>query len=59
MFKPPLKWAAANVGSSLTSPIWESNAQRRYVEPFCGGLAVVLGLQPKQRAAERHQSTPD
>jgi DNA adenine methylase len=25
-----------------------SNTQRRYVEPFCGGLAVVLALQPKQ-----------
>ena len=49
MFKPPLKWAGGKrwLVSHLT-PVWESNKQRRYVEPFCGGLAVVLGLQPSQ-----------
>lgn len=26
--------------------MWESHAQRRLVEPFCGGLAVALGLAP-------------
>ena len=48
MFKPPLKWAGGKrwLVPHLKS-IWESNSQRRYVEPFCGGLAVVLGLQPK------------
>lgn len=48
MFKPPLKWAG---GKRWLVPhlkaIWEANSERRYVEPFCGGLAVVLGLQPK------------
>lgn len=45
--KPPLKWAG---GKRWLVPhlaaIWEQYADRRYVEPFCGGLAVVLGLQP-------------
>lgn len=49
MLKPPLKWAGGKRWLvSYLKPIWESNSQRRYVEPFCGGLAVVLGLQPKQ-----------
>jgi len=46
--KPPLKWAGGKRWLvSHLRPIWEENADRRYVEPFCGGLAVVLGLQPK------------
>jgi DNA adenine methylase len=49
MFKPPLKWAGGKRWLvSYLKPIWEANSKRRYVEPFCGGLAVVLGLQPKQ-----------
>ena len=49
MFKPPLKWAGGKRWLvSHLQPIWESHAHRRYVEPFCGGLAVVLGLEPKQ-----------
>ena len=49
MHKPPLKWAGGKrwLVGHLRS-IWEANTQRRYVEPFCGGLATVLGLQPKQ-----------
>jgi DNA adenine methylase len=49
MTKPPLKWAGGKrwLISHLT-PFWEQHAQRRYVEPFCGGLAVALGLQPKR-----------
>ncbi len=47
--KPPLKWAG---GKRWLVPhlvaIWKRHAQRRYVEPFCGGLAVALGLQPKR-----------
>jgi DNA adenine methylase len=47
--KPPLKWAGGKRWLvSHLRPIWEENADRRYVEPFCGGLAVVLGLQPKR-----------
>jgi DNA adenine methylase len=32
--------------SCCSSAIWERYSDRRYVEPFCGGLAVALGLQP-------------
>jgi DNA adenine methylase len=49
MFKPPLKWAGGKRWLvSYLRPLWEKNSERRYVEPFCGGLAVVLGLQPKE-----------
>jgi len=48
MSKPPLKWAGGKRWLvSHLRPIWEKNSERRYVEPFCGGLAVVLGLQPQ------------
>ena len=45
--RPPLKWAGGKrwqVPHLL--PLWEPHARRRLVEPFCGGLAVTLGLQP-------------
>lgn len=29
-------------------PIWQQHAQRRLVEPFCGGLAVTLGIGPQR-----------
>jgi DNA adenine methylase len=29
-------------------PFWKSLSNRRLVEPFCGGLAVALGLRPKR-----------
>ena len=49
MFKPPLKWAGGKRWLvSHLRPLWESHSNSRYVEPFCGGLAVVLGLQPKR-----------
>lgn len=49
MIKPPLKWAGGKrwLVSHLT-PIWQEHKKRRYVEPFCGGLAVALGLQPRR-----------
>lgn len=28
-------------------PLWERHQHRRLVEPFCGGLAVTLGLMPE------------
>jgi DNA adenine methylase len=28
--------------------LWQPYKERRYVEPFCGGLAVALGLQPRR-----------
>lgn len=44
---PPLKWAG---GKRWLLPrlkeLWQPNRRRRLVEPFCGGLAVALGLQP-------------
>ncbi|HKE59685.1 MAG TPA: Dam family site-specific DNA-(adenine-N6)-methyltransferase [Pyrinomonadaceae bacterium] len=45
--KPPLKWAGGKrwLVSDL-QPLWQPFRERRYVEPFCGGLAVALGLQP-------------
>ena len=45
--KPPLKWAG---GKRWLVPhlekLWQPHSTRRFVEPFCGGLAVPLGLQP-------------
>ena len=47
--KPPLKWAG---GKRWLLPhiasIWRLHESRRYVEPFCGGLSVALGLRPKR-----------
>jgi len=46
---PPLKWAG---GKRWQVPrlrsLWQGHAHRRLVEPFCGGLAVALGLLPDQ-----------
>ena len=47
-FTPLLKWAGGKrwqIPYLLT--IWRAHARRRLVEPFCGGLAVALGLSPK------------
>src|ERR1043165_5769246 len=45
--KPPLKWAGGKRWLvPHLAPVWNEYSDRRYVEPFCGGLAVVLGLQP-------------
>ena len=47
--KPPLKWAGGKRWLvPHLEPIWARHSHRRYVEPFCGGLAVALGLQPKR-----------
>jgi DNA adenine methylase len=44
---PPLKWAG---GKRWQVPrlvsLWRPHRGRRLVEPFCGGLAVALGLSP-------------
>jgi DNA adenine methylase len=44
---PPLKWAG---GKRWQLPrlraLWQAHAHRRLVEPFCGGLAVTIGLRP-------------
>ncbi len=45
--KPPLKWAGGKRWLvEHVRPYWEQFRDRRYVEPFCGGLAMALGLQP-------------
>lgn len=47
VLQPPLKWAGGKRWQvPYLRPLWEPHAQRRLVEPFCGGLAVALGLQP-------------
>lgn len=47
--RPPLKWAG---GKRWQLPHlrarWANHAHRRLVEPFCGGLAVALGLMPRR-----------
>ena len=47
--KPPLKWAG---GKRWLAPrlreLWRGHRDRRLVEPFCGGLAVALGLNPER-----------
>ncbi|HYR76301.1 MAG TPA: Dam family site-specific DNA-(adenine-N6)-methyltransferase [Pyrinomonadaceae bacterium] len=46
---PPLKWAGGKRWLiPYLLPYWESEQHRRLVEPFCGGLAVSLGLRPGQ-----------
>jgi DNA adenine methylase len=46
---PPLKWAG---GKRWQVPylvdVWRGHRMRRLVEPFCGGLAVALGLRPER-----------
>jgi len=45
---PPLKWAGGKRWLlPHLRPLWEPHRHRRLVEPFCGGLAVVLGLRPE------------
>jgi DNA adenine methylase len=44
---PPLKWAGGKRWQlPHVRPLWEPHAHRRLVEPFCGGLAISLGLAP-------------
>ena len=47
--KPPLKWAGGKrwLVPQLI-PLWQPFRSRRYVEPFCGGLALPLNLLPDQ-----------
>src|SRR4051812_44467031 len=47
--RPPLKWAG---GKRWQVPhlieYWRRDTSKRLVEPFCGGLAVTLGLIPER-----------
>lgn len=47
--RPPLKWAGGKrwLLPHIT-PIWCNYEGYRLVEPFCGGLAISLGLQPER-----------
>jgi DNA adenine methylase len=45
--RPPLKWAGGKRWLvPYVAPLWAPFRRRRLVEPFCGGLAVALGLMP-------------
>jgi DNA adenine methylase len=47
--RPPLKWAGGKRWLvPYLRPLWAEHAHRRLVEPFCGGLAVTLGLRPNR-----------
>jgi len=44
---PPLKWAGGKRWQlPYLQSLWQGHNRRRLVEPFCGGLAVALGLRP-------------
>jgi DNA adenine methylase len=46
---PPLKWAGGKRWLIPTlRALWRPHSQRRLVEPFVGGMAVALALQPQQ-----------
>ncbi|WP_396626719.1 DNA adenine methylase [Luteitalea sp.] len=46
---PPLKWAGGKRWQvPVLQPLWAPHRHRRLVEPFCGGLAVPLGLRPSR-----------
>lgn len=47
--RPPLKWAGGKRWQlPHVIPLWERESSRRLVEPFCGGLAITLGLSPNK-----------
>jgi len=49
--RPPLKWAGGKRWQvPHLRPLWEAHKRCRLVEPFCGGLAVTLGLAPDRAA---------
>jgi DNA adenine methylase len=46
--RPPLKWAGGKRWQlPHILPYWQPKRYRRLVEPFCGGLAIALGLSPE------------
>ena len=45
--RPPLKWAGGKRWQVRhLIDVWRAESHRRLVEPFCGALAVTLGLLP-------------
>lgn len=55
LLNPPLKWAG---GKRWLVPMlmdfWQPYSHQRLVEPFVGGMAVALGLQPRQAVLNDH-----
>lgn len=48
LLSPPLKWAGGKRWQlPYLEKYWQRESHRRLVEPFCGGLAVALGLFPR------------
>lgn len=48
MVKPLLKWAGGKRWLvAVLQQLWQSYSERKLVEPFTGGMAVALGLQPQ------------
>ncbi len=46
--RPALKWAGGKRWQlQYVRPLWEPYKARRLVEPFCGGLAIAIGLMPR------------
>jgi DNA adenine methylase len=44
---PPLKWAGGKRWLiSTIAETWKHHSSKRYMEPFCGGLAIPLALSP-------------
>ncbi len=49
MLRPPLKWAGGKRWLvPHVVPLWQRFETARLVEPFCGGLAIALGLMPRR-----------
>jgi DNA adenine methylase len=47
--RPPLKWAGGKRWQvQHLVDYWHRDTGKRLVEPFCGGLAVTLGLMPER-----------
>jgi DNA adenine methylase len=43
--RPPLKWAGGKRWQvAYVRSLWEPHRDRRYVEAFCGGLAMGLAI---------------
>jgi DNA adenine methylase len=49
LLPPPLKWAGGKRWlAPCLAPYWSEHSACRLVEPFCGGLAVTLSLEPER-----------
>ncbi len=58
--RPPLKWAGGKRWLvPHLRPLWKKHQKRRLVEPFCGGLAVALGLLPEESALLQRTTSPN